>query len=138
MASSEKPPADLNALAAEALDLWQEHLAMAASDPAAKAEMMKLLEPSRQVFADWATMMQAGPYANAASAKSATGHAAGKPSAAAQTAHGAEAARPASDDGALRIAQLAHRVAELEKRLAKLEAKPAGKSAKASKHSTKS
>ena len=129
MASDKPPPADLNALASEALDLWQEHLAAASSDPAAKAEMMKLLEPSRRLFADWAAMMQSGAYATGASAKHAPTETAARVAAKADR---AEAVRPASDDGALRIAQLAHRVAELEKRLDKLESRSAGKTAKTS------
>ena len=131
MASDKPPPADLNALASEALDLWQEHLGIAASDPAAKAEMMKLLEPSRRMFADWAAMMQNGAHATGASAKSTRTETHAKTG-------GAEAARPASDDGALRVAQLAHRVAELEKRLAKLESRNAGKAAKTSAPSAQS
>ena len=122
--TSEKPlPSDLTALAAEALDLWQDHLATASSDPKAKAEMMKLLEPSRQMFADWVSMMQHGAHATTATAKHAHTNASGG-------ATRTEAARPASDDGALRIAQLAHRVAELEKRLAQLESRGASTAAK--------
>jgi hypothetical protein len=128
MASEKSLPTDLNALAAEALDLWQEHLAAASSDPIAKAEMMRLLEPSRRLFADWAAMMQSGAHATGASAK--PSHTA-SPNAPAK-AHGAEAVWPASDDGTLRIAQLAHRVAELEKRVAKLESRKSGKAAKTS------
>jgi hypothetical protein len=118
MASAKMPPPDLAALAAEALDLWQEHLALSANDPAAKAEMMRLLEPSRQAFADWALMLQNAPHATGATSKSAS------------AAAGTAAARAASDDGALRIAQLAHRLAELEKRVAKLEPRGADKAAK--------
>lgn len=129
MASEKLPPADLQALAAEALDLWQEHLAMTASDPVAKTEIMKLLEPSRRMFADWATMMQNGPYAANASPKSATANV---------IKDGPASTGAASDDGALRIAQLAHRVAELEKRIAQLEARVADKAAKPTRTSTKS
>ncbi|MDX2028767.1 MAG: hypothetical protein SFW62_09065 [Alphaproteobacteria bacterium] len=125
--ATDKPPADLTALAAEALDLWQEHLASYAADPKAKKEMMRLLEPSRRLFADWATMMQHGPYGTSASASAKSAVAAARP----------EAARPASDDGALRLAQLAHRVAELEKRLAELESGGAGKAAKTGQPSAK-
>ncbi|MDP9126688.1 MAG: hypothetical protein M3N08_00310 [Pseudomonadota bacterium] len=120
---SEKTTApDLAALAAEALDLWQEHLALSASDPKAKAELMSLLEPSRRLFADWTTMMQKGAYGT---------HPASAQSDAPLRPSGAAPAGPSSDDGALRIAQLAHRVAELEKRLAKLESRGTGKAGKA-------
>ena len=119
---------DLTALAAEVLDLWQEHLAAYATDPAAKAELMRLLEPQRQLFADWAAMMQHGLY----------GASLGKKSAASAAPMGAATAAAASDDGALRVAQLAHRLAELEKRIAKLESgggKTAGKTSRRSRHS---
>ena len=118
MASGKSPPSDLTALAAEAMNLWQEHLAACATDPKAKAELMKLLEPSRQAFADWTAMMQHGGHASGASTKT-------------TSKGGATAAGPASDDSALRLAQLAHRVAELEKRLDRLESRSTGKTAKA-------
>ena len=54
------PSRDLQALAGEACDLWQEHLATYANDPKAKEELMRLLAPSRQLFAEWASLMQNG------------------------------------------------------------------------------
>lgn len=106
---------DINALAAEVMDLWQEHLAIYAADPTAKAELMRLLEPQRRVFADWAAMMQNAPHAPGAFAN--------QPADISGTTSkdGAASATPSFNDGALRLAQLAHRVAELEKRLEKLE-----------------
>jgi ribosomal protein S15P/S13E len=110
--NSEK--SDVNALAAEALDLWQEHLATYATDPKAKSELVKLMEPTRRWFAEWATMMQHGAYG----ANVFTQNAGGQKSAA--TAR-ATAARPSSDDVALSLAQLTHHVAVLEKHMAELE-----------------
>jgi hypothetical protein len=139
--TSEKIPdsSDINALASEVMDLWQEHLAAYANDPVAKAELIRLMEPQRRLFADWAAMMQNGehgsnPFAASqgsavrpgASAKTSGADAAPK-SAAAKSAPGAASAAASPDDSALRVAQLTHRVAELEKRLAKLESgKPDG------------
>jgi hypothetical protein len=122
MTSPKTSPSDINALAAEVMDLWQEHLAIYAADPKAKAELMKLLEPQRQLFADWMAMMQNAPHG--ASSKTSTGSSSGSGgSAAAVKPHGAAATAASSDDGALRLAQLAHRMAELEKRMAKLESR---------------
>jgi hypothetical protein len=118
--SSDKPlSADFTALAAEAFDLWQDHLSAMSSDPKAKSELMRLLEPSRRMFADWAAMMQTGMHAT-------TGTFAKPPAKA-----GAAPAGPAPDDGALRIAELARRVAQLEKQLAKLESRSPGAASKA-------
>jgi hypothetical protein len=125
MASEKTSPADINALAAEVMDLWQEHLQIYAADPQAKAELMKMLEPQRQLFADWSTMMQNGLHGASAAQNTGTTDG-GRPSSPAPQPHGAHgpATAPApSDDGALRLAQLAHRMAELEKRMAKLEAR---------------
>jgi hypothetical protein len=116
---------ELTTLAAEACDLWQEHLAASASDPRAHAELVKMLEPQRQLFstlfADYAAMMQNGKHAASPAAQPFTASTAS----AAATPHAATP-RPASaaatsDDGALRLAQLAHRVADLERRVADLE-----------------
>jgi len=110
-----KPTTDMNAIAIEALNLWQEHLATLATDPKAKADLARMMEPSRQMFAEWAEKMQAMAHAPAASPFTAT-PAPVSPS-------GAEAVRASSDDGAVRISQLALRVAELEERVAKLESR---------------
>jgi hypothetical protein len=116
---------DINALAIEACDMWQEHLSTLANDPSARAELTRFLEPQRRLFADWAAMMQQGGKNESQRAK---------PNAASATPpSSAEAAppRPASSSGTthgddpLRVAQLALRVAELEKRLAQLESKTA-------------
>ena len=111
---------DLAALAAEACDLWQEHLAGYAGNPDARAAMMQMMEPQRQMlaglFADYTTMMQ-----NAGHAPQSSPH---TPSTdASQTAAGTATSGTASDDIALRMAQLAHRVAQLEKRCLELEKK---------------
>lgn len=129
---SEKPSADMTELAAELLDLWQEHLTAYATDPRAKAELMHFMEPQRRLFAEWAAMMQHGfngpgfsyPQGNDASG------------------HKAPAAEPAtvaaaSDDSSLRLAQLAHRVGELEKRLAQFESETASGPAKPRKPKSK-
>lgn len=57
---NEKPRADWNHLAKEALDLWQSHLTALASDTAAKDEMAQFVAPMSQMFSQWATMMQSG------------------------------------------------------------------------------
>jgi hypothetical protein len=116
---------DINALAIEACDMWQEHLSTLANDPSARAELTRFLEPQRRLFADWAAMMQQGGKHESQRAKPN----AAAPTPAAQS-EGA-APRPAPPSGSthgddpLRVAQLALRVAELEKRLAQLESKAA-------------
>jgi len=127
--------ADLNSLAAEVMDLWQEHLATYATDPAAREGLARMLEPQRQLFADWSTMMQNGMHgASAAQTNRAERSDSTNPSAPApQPAHGAAPAAAPSDDGALRVAQLALRMAELEKRMAKLESAYATKNQRRSK-----
>lgn len=124
MASEKTSASDINALAAEVMDLWQEHLKIYAADPQAKAELMRMLEPQRQLFADWTTMMQNGVHgASAEKPNTPTGSGSGPASVTPQPAGAAPVASP-SDDSALRLAQLAYRMAELEKRMAKLESKP--------------
>jgi len=116
--TTQKPDlADINKLAIEACDMWQEHLSTLASDPSARAELTRFLEPQRRLFADWAAMMQQGGSHDAkrstASTPNADATASPPPSAAPGGAtHG---------DDSLRVAQLALRVAELEKRIAQLE-----------------
>ncbi|HEU0118700.1 MAG TPA: hypothetical protein VFR09_08725 [Alphaproteobacteria bacterium] len=124
--------ADINALASEVMDLWQEHLAVYASDPKAKVELMRLLEPQRQLFADWASMMQNGFHAGNAASSSGSTPAAGSETGPSSTnvSDGAAPAPASFDDSALRLAQLAHRVAELEKRLKQLESSRRSASAK--------
>jgi hypothetical protein len=120
---------DLTALAASALDLWQDQLTVYAVDPAAKTELMRMMEPARQWFAEWAAMMQHGLHgANIFGTNIPSGgipgsgispdgiSPGGKTAAARPTAAGG-----ASDDGALGVAQLAYHVATLEKRVAELE-----------------
>lgn len=137
-------PPDFAALASEACDMWQEHLATCANDPKAREELMRLLEPSRRMFADWTTLVQnathghgarqpspdssgSGPAARGSNGQS---HAATPPTAATNSEQdsaetGAEASRVAPDDIIVRLAQLAHRMAErmaeLEQRVARLE-----------------
>lgn len=108
---------DMNAMALEACDMWQEHLSNLANNPNARADMMRFLEPQRRLFADWANMMQHGSYGTGdATAESPKQEAEPEPatSTASQgdTTHG---------DDSLRLAQLALRLAELEKRVAQLE-----------------
>ena len=116
---TDKQPSSLNALAAEALELWQEHLNSLAADPKAKAELAHILEPSRRLFADWAEKAQNPQH----------GTASGKPS------EETGAVRPAAsgsafDDGLVRLAQLALHVADLEKRVGKLEIRQSRPAAK--------
>jgi hypothetical protein len=99
-------PPDMIALAAEACAAWQKNLSATANDPAAKAELMKLMEPSRQVFAEWSKMMKDAkpvpPSANPQQSENKT----------AATPHASE-----NEDQSLRLAQLAHRIYEFEKDL---------------------
>lgn len=128
--------ADINALAIEACDMWQEHLSTFANDPAARAELTRFLEPQRRLFADWASMMQQGGLHGFTDAKT---NAADHPTSARTEDAEQRAPSPSSPsnnahgDDALRVAQLALRVAELEKRLAQLESRfdAAGLAAKA-------
>jgi hypothetical protein len=120
---------DINALAIEACDMWQEHLSTLANDPTARAELTRFLEPQRRLFADWAAMMQQGGKHESHSAKPEPAKTAATPSPAPPSSAGASASGGAAHgDDALRVAQLALRVAELEKRLAQLESKAAGAS----------
>ena len=131
---------DLDALAREACDLWQEHLASYAADPKARAELMRALEPSRRLFAEWAFLMQHGSYGKGFFGKNAAGSA-GRPSAETSSDStegrrsgspgavgpaGAAAARPAFDGRNDVMARLADHAAQLEKRVAELEEKMAG------------
>ncbi|MBV8061174.1 MAG: hypothetical protein JO253_06585 [Alphaproteobacteria bacterium] len=132
-ATNKTAPADLTGLAAEALALWQEHLAALSENPKAKADMAAWMEPSRRLFADWAAMMQNTGHANPFGHPAGTNPFAPAPFGAAPS--GAAPTAAASDDSALRIAQLAHRVAELERRIGQLESTRQRKPAKAAKTS---
>ncbi|MDE2030065.1 MAG: hypothetical protein KGI97_05815 [Alphaproteobacteria bacterium] len=135
MTASQPDFSDLNALAIEACDMWQEHLSTLANDPAARAELTRFLEPQRRLFADWAAMMQKGAFHTGN--KDATQQGGGQHDDSSQrsphtgdaggagTAPANETAPPSRGDDAgddpLRVAQLAYRLAELEKRVAALE-----------------
>jgi hypothetical protein len=124
-----KPPefSDINALAMEACDMWQEHLSNLANNPTARAELTRFLEPQRRLFADWASMMRQGGTDDPNRAKedpSATKNSASPdPSAAGASASAAASGGTAHGDDPLRVAQLALRLAELEKRVAELESR---------------
>ncbi|MDR3423591.1 MAG: hypothetical protein P4M13_00720 [Alphaproteobacteria bacterium] len=134
MTTKQPDLSDINALAIEACDMWQEHLSTLASDPKAREELTRFLEPQRRLFADWAAMMQQGGSYGNSNAKA-------EPSSGESPADAASSAKPdpsvgaaaatASGDAAhgndpLRVAQLALRLAELEKRVAQLESRPTG------------
>ena len=120
---------DINALAIEACDMWQEHLSNLANDPSARAELTRFLEPQRRLFSDWAAMMQQGGGLDPNNAGKKPAEAAAKdnasPAATAKETGAASSATPqggaAHGDDPLRVAQLALRLAELEKRVARLE-----------------
>jgi hypothetical protein len=123
---TEKQPnlTDINALAMEACDMWQEHLSNLANDPSARAELTRFLEPQRRLFADWAAMMRQGGTHDPNRAKedsSAAKDGASSESAAASAASAASESAASHGDDSLRLAQLALRLAELEKRVALLE-----------------
>jgi hypothetical protein len=137
---------DLAALAEEALDLWQGYLASYAADAKGKAELMQIMEPSRRLFAEWATLMQHGAYADFLGKHGQPGGA-GSGKAGAYRSHEtggaarAEAFRTADDGSAELVAQLTRRVAELEEKLARFEsgaAKPPRPSARAHRPKSKS
>lgn len=116
---------DINALAIEACDMWQEHLSNFANDPAAREQLTRFLEPQRRLFADWAAMMQQGGSYGTGSEKTGSGPAEAQ---ADESQSPGNAAAPAAatggdahGDDALRVAQLALRLAELERRVAELE-----------------
>jgi hypothetical protein len=129
MSDKQAPFSELNQLAIEACDMWQEHLSTLASNPDARSELTRFLEPQRRLFADWASMMrQEGTGKREQEKASKQENDTTKPAPVPEpTTAPAEAPRGAAHgDDSLRVAQLALRVAELEKRLAKLESKPAG------------
>jgi uncharacterized protein YceH (UPF0502 family) len=129
MTAKQPDPTDINALAMEACDMWQEHLSSLANDPSARAELTRFLEPQRRLFADWASMMrQGGSYENRP--KEETAAKADDPAQDASSEASGTTAAPAPataqglashGDDPLRVAQLALRLAELEKRVAQLE-----------------
>ena len=96
------------ALAQETLDLWQEHLQSYATDPQMKADLVKLVAPMGQMFAQWASVMQNGAHGSTP-----------------DTSGGQQAAQDsdggASGDGDM--SELADRVAELERQIDELEAR---------------
>ncbi|MGB9153516.1 MAG: hypothetical protein WCD70_10570, partial [Alphaproteobacteria bacterium] len=98
---------DLNVLAIEACDMWQEHLSTLATDPAARADLTRFLEPQRRMFADWASMMQQGGKTESHSAQT---DAVKNPAPSAPPAATAPAPTPqggaACGDDPLRVAQL--------------------------------
>jgi uncharacterized protein YceH (UPF0502 family) len=104
-------PNDFVKLATDACEQWQQQLTAFTSDPKAKEELQRLMEPSRQMMSEWSKMvMNAGTMPSASTAKAPQE----KPQAAPE--------QPIADDIGLRLAQLACRVAELEQRIAQLEA----------------
>ena len=136
---------DLNTLAIEACDMWQEHLSNIANNPEIRSEFTKFLEPQRRLFADWAKFMQNGfpAAANPASdnpepekplepekppepqSKPTTETDFSSNASSEQQSNFQNTAQSSSshNSDSLRVAQLALRVAELERRLAQLEAK---------------
>jgi hypothetical protein len=129
MTEKKPDPPDINALALEACDMWQEHLSNLANDPSARAELTRFLEPQRRLFADWAAMMQQG-------GSHGTSRAQEEPAAKPNNDVGPTSPAPAAPatpsgvaahgDDPLRVAQLALRLAELEKRVAQLESRIVG------------
>jgi len=110
---------DLKAVAAEALDLWQEHLAAYGASPQSKAELLNLLEPMSRLFAEWAMMMQYNAHAPGDSPFDPRNT---------RFAAGTGAARTASGDRTDDVPGLSRRVAELEKRIRELESGSGNKS----------
>ncbi|MDD3028678.1 MAG: hypothetical protein PHS57_00130 [Alphaproteobacteria bacterium] len=112
---------DLNALAMDACDMWQEHLSNLANNPDARAELTRFLEPQRRLFADWVSVMQRGGTAESARVKEDSSGDEGSTSRSDSSAAAAPEGCASAGDDPLRFAQLALRLAELEKRVAQLE-----------------
>jgi uncharacterized small protein (DUF1192 family) len=124
-----KPP-DLDALARQYLDLWQDQLAGMAQDPEVTEMMARTVE-----------LMNTNMAAFTLFAQSALGAATGRPKSTKVNGHdtpapqrrtppataGSKAAAAASGDPNLDVDELLRRIAALEKRLAALEAGPAKK-----------
>ena len=124
-----KPP-DLDALARQYLDLWQDQLAGMAQDPEVTEMMARTVE-----------LMNTNMAAFTLFAQSALGTATGRPDSTKGNGHdtpasqrrtpaataGPKAAAAASGDPNLDVDELLRRIAALEKRLAALEAGPAKK-----------
>jgi hypothetical protein len=136
MTNKQPDPVDINALAMEACDMWQEHLTNLANDSAAREELTKFLEPQRRLFADWANMMRQGGRNDSSRAKeetaansdippepAPTADAPAEAAAAADPAPAAPSGTAAHGDDPLRVAQLALRLAELERHIAQLESR---------------
>lgn len=128
MTDPARPPfsSDLNALALEALDLWQEHLTHLANDPKAKQDLAQLMEPSRRLFAEWMQKVQT-PAPETADVQPADQDGNAPPSPAVEPAP----VPVTADDGTLRLAQLALHVADLERRVGKLESRRASRASAA-------
>jgi len=108
--NTKKP--DLNALAMEACDMWQEQLSNIANNPELRSEFTKFLEPQRKLFSEWTKLMQEGFAAKAEKKETSE-----------QKQSDAQNNAPQNERDSLRVAQLALRVSELERRLSLLEAK---------------
>ncbi len=125
---TDKSPTDYQKLAAETLDLWQQHLTALAADSKAKSDLAVWLEPSRQMLDAWMKNAQNAAHGNAPFPFAAPAPGNGSdPAGAARTA----SAGLASDDGSVRLSELALHVAGLEERVTRLEARRAASARKA-------
>ncbi len=108
-------PPDLEKLARQYLDLWQDQLAGIAGDPEiaqTMARTLELMNTGAQAFAGQFATMKDGTFPETHDRKSKS------------AAPGTEAAAPSSRGADPDLDQLARRLAGIEQRLARLEAKP--------------
>jgi hypothetical protein len=101
----------LEAIAKDALDLWQDHLSQYGASAKAKADLLHLLAPLGQLFTEWAMTMQNGTHAAKPGSKKAKKYALRT-----------HAARAASKHGAKPVAKRAGSAAKSAKRKHKLGA----------------
>jgi hypothetical protein len=108
---------DPEALARRFLDLWQEHVAASAADPAIAEAMQRLAVAGAAAPAAWMAMWTGA----AARAQHGASHAAFPDAAAQHAPHGAAPAGAAPGGGGGGLDGLARRIDELERRVALLE-----------------
>ena len=117
-----KPP-DLEKLAQQYLDLWQDQLTGIAGDTEiaqTMARTLELMNAGAQSFAGQLATLKDGGFPQAHDSKATSA----APRTSQGTAPGTQAAAPASGVANPGLDDLARRLADIEQRLARLEAKP--------------
>ena len=90
MTKKKEETPSLEAIAKEALDLWQDHLSHYSSSAKAKADLLQLLAPIGEMFTQWAGTMQNGTDAAKSSSKKTKAYAFRAHAAGAASHHGAK------------------------------------------------